>query len=109
MFFMIRAIEPILRAPAGSTRTMRTVVKKAEFMKKCHSRRELTTLYLIANGSMARAYSKSNLPSKICLVCQRSFAWRKKWADCWDDVKYCSERCRRRKSRAADSDADLTH
>ncbi|MEH3774327.1 DUF2256 domain-containing protein [Enterobacter asburiae] len=21
--------------------------------------------------------------------------WRKKWAKCWDEVKYCSERCRR--------------
>ncbi|MCK7001810.1 DUF2256 domain-containing protein [Enterobacter kobei] len=20
--------------------------------------------------------------------------WRKKWAKCWDEVKYCSERCR---------------
>jgi hypothetical protein len=19
--------------------------------------------------------------------------WRKKWAKCWDEVKYCSERC----------------
>ncbi|HIK45442.1 MAG TPA: DUF2256 domain-containing protein, partial [Leptolyngbyaceae cyanobacterium M65_K2018_010] len=26
------------------------------------------------------------------------FAWRKKWAACWDDVKYCSDRCRRRRS-----------
>ncbi|WP_416378454.1 DUF2256 domain-containing protein [Enterobacter roggenkampii] len=21
--------------------------------------------------------------------------WRKKWAKCWNEVKYCSERCRR--------------
>ncbi|HAC62629.1 MAG TPA: DUF2256 domain-containing protein [Cyanothece sp. UBA12306] len=47
---------------------------------------------------MARQNSKSNLPSKICLVCGLSFTWRKKWAKCWDDVKYCSERCRRRRS-----------
>ncbi len=38
---------------------------------------------------------KSNLPSKICVVCERPFAWRKKWAKVWSDVKYCSERCRR--------------
>jgi hypothetical protein len=30
-------------------------------------------------------------------VCQRPFTWRKKWADCWDEVKYCSDRCRRRR------------
>ncbi|OKH25326.1 DUF2256 domain-containing protein [Chroogloeocystis siderophila 5.2 s.c.1] len=47
---------------------------------------------------MARARAKSDLPTKICPVCQRPFTWRKKWADCWDDVKYCSERCRRRRS-----------
>ncbi|MDM3852614.1 MAG: DUF2256 domain-containing protein [Aphanizomenon gracile PMC627.10] len=44
--------------------------------------------------------SKSDLPEKICVVCQRPFAWRKKWQDCWDEVKYCSERCRRRRSQA---------
>ncbi|MBU6186268.1 MAG: DUF2256 domain-containing protein [Cyanobacteria bacterium LVE1205-1] len=41
--------------------------------------------------------SKSNQPEKVCPVCQRPFSWRKKWADCWDDVRYCSERCRRRR------------
>jgi hypothetical protein len=49
---------------------------------------------------MGRARSKSDLPTKICPVCQRPFAWRKKWEDCWDEVKYCSERCRRRRSQA---------
>ncbi|MGK7924370.1 MAG: DUF2256 domain-containing protein [Spirulina sp.] len=49
---------------------------------------------------MARKPSKSNLPSKICPVCGRPFSWRKKWVDCWDEVKYCSERCRRRRSQA---------
>jgi hypothetical protein len=38
--------------------------------------------------------SKGNLPSKICIVCQRPFTWRKKWERVWDDVKYCSDRCR---------------
>ena len=36
---------------------------------------------------------KSNLPSKVCPVCQRDFTWRKKWARNWDDIKYCSKRC----------------
>ncbi|MEG3658502.1 DUF2256 domain-containing protein [Arenibacter palladensis] len=41
---------------------------------------------------------KSDLPIKICLVCNRPFAWRKKWKENWEDVKYCSERCRRNKN-----------
>ena len=38
---------------------------------------------------------KENLPSKICLICERPFTWRKKWEKVWDEVKYCSEKCRR--------------
>ncbi|WP_016951509.1 DUF2256 domain-containing protein [Anabaena sp. PCC 7108] len=49
---------------------------------------------------MGRNIAKSDLPEKICVVCQRPFSWRKKWEDCWDEVKYCSERCRRRRSQA---------
>ncbi|MBW4361281.1 DUF2256 domain-containing protein [Flavobacterium taihuense] len=41
---------------------------------------------------------KSELPSKICLICKRPFNWRKKWTDIWNDVKYCSEKCRRNKN-----------
>jgi hypothetical protein len=37
--------------------------------------------------------AKADLPSKICPVCKRPFAWRKKWAREWDKVKYCSKRC----------------
>ncbi|WP_082095665.1 DUF2256 domain-containing protein [Photobacterium halotolerans] len=40
-----------------------------------------------------------DLPTKICLSCDRSFTWRKKWARCWQEVKYCSERCRRNKHK----------
>ena len=40
---------------------------------------------------------KTNLPTKTCLVCERPFTWRRKWARDWDAVKYCSERCRRHK------------
>ncbi|MDC3073656.1 DUF2256 domain-containing protein [Candidatus Pelagibacter sp.] len=40
---------------------------------------------------------KENLPSKICLVCQRPFKWRKKWKSNWEKVKYCSKRCSNKK------------
>ncbi|QJD78103.1 DUF2256 domain-containing protein [Spirosoma rhododendri] len=37
---------------------------------------------------------KSELPTKICPVCNRPFAWRKKWERDWDSVVYCSDACR---------------
>ncbi|MCH6484582.1 MULTISPECIES: DUF2256 domain-containing protein [unclassified Pseudoxanthomonas] len=40
---------------------------------------------------------KSDLPSKPCRTCGRPFTWRRKWRDVWDEVAYCSERCRRQR------------
>ena len=36
---------------------------------------------------------KSELPEKICIVCNRRFKWRKKWKLNWKQVKYCSKKC----------------
>ncbi|MBJ7527844.1 MAG: DUF2256 domain-containing protein [Sphingorhabdus sp.] len=44
---------------------------------------------------MPKMVKKSDLPSKICAACAKPFAWRKKWAKDWDNVLYCSDRCRR--------------
>ncbi|WP_461086064.1 DUF2256 domain-containing protein [Spirosoma flavus] len=38
---------------------------------------------------------KSDLPTKICPVCNRPFSWRKKWERDWEQVIYCSDACRR--------------
>ncbi|MES2862138.1 MAG: DUF2256 domain-containing protein [Pseudomonadota bacterium] len=38
---------------------------------------------------------KSDLPAKDCVACRRPIVWRAKWARDWDQVKFCSERCRR--------------
>ena len=46
---------------------------------------------------MARMRKKSDLPEKTCIQCGRPFTWRKKWAKVLDDVKYCSDACRRGK------------
>ncbi|MDX2283018.1 MAG: DUF2256 domain-containing protein [Bacteroidia bacterium] len=43
-------------------------------------------------------YTKPNLPVKTCAVCGRPFAWRKKWEAVWDEVRYCSDRCRSRRN-----------
>lgn len=40
---------------------------------------------------------KSNLPRKTCPVCNRPFVWRRKWERVWDEVVYCSQRCRQTK------------
>ncbi|MFO7992685.1 MAG: DUF2256 domain-containing protein [Marinobacter sp.] len=40
-------------------------------------------------------HKKPHLPEKICIVCERPFTWRRKWARDWNNVRYCSERCRR--------------
>lgn len=50
---------------------------------------------LVKKGAgKAKAPNKSDLPSKVCLACGRPFTWRKKWGKIWDEVKYCSDRCR---------------
>jgi hypothetical protein len=44
---------------------------------------------------MPQGIKKINLPSKICPSCNRSFSWRKKWGKVWDQVKYCSNKCKK--------------
>lgn len=48
---------------------------------------------------------RDDLPTKICETCGRTFAWRKKWERSWDEVRYCSDLCRREKP--GDLDARL--
>jgi hypothetical protein len=43
---------------------------------------------------MPRGVHKSDLPEKTCATCGRPFTWRKKWARVWDEVRFCSNRCR---------------
>ncbi|MBR1090943.1 DUF2256 domain-containing protein [Bradyrhizobium manausense] len=50
---------------------------------------------------MPKMRRKADLPTRICTVCKRPFAWRRKWARDWQSVKFCSERCRGDGRRAA--------
>jgi hypothetical protein len=34
--------------------------------------------------------------ARICTVCGRSITWRRKWARDWENIKYCSDGCRKR-------------
>jgi ATP-dependent Clp protease protease subunit len=42
-------------------------------------------------------------PSKVCPVCGRPFLWRRRWAAVWEQVIYCSDRCRGQRSSRSDS------
>ncbi|WP_188369540.1 DUF2256 domain-containing protein [Muriicola marianensis] len=46
------------------------------------------------------AHKKSFLPTKTCAHCGRPYSWRKKWEKNWDEVRYCSERCRRESKKS---------
>jgi len=48
---------------------------------------------------MAKMRKKSDLPTKVCVTCCRPFVWRKAWARVWEEVLYCSDRCRKNTSR----------
>nr|WP_295742740.1 DUF2256 domain-containing protein [uncultured Acidocella sp.] len=48
---------------------------------------------------------KTARPEKICPACGRPFAWRRKWAKTWDEVKYCSAACREGRYERAKKDA----
>ena len=40
---------------------------------------------------------KGDLATKICIVCERPFTWRKKWEKVWEEVKYCSDKCKKQR------------
>lgn len=53
---------------------------------------------------MPKMRKKADLPSKDCASCGLPFAWRKKWARDWPQVRYCSDRCRTAGPKEPDAD-----
>ncbi len=47
--------------------------------------------------------TEDDKPTKVCQTCGRSFTWRKKWERTWDQVRYCSDLCRREKPGELDA------
>lgn len=43
---------------------------------------------------------------RFCGSCGRRIEWRRKWADDWDSVRWCSAACRRRKVRPIDRELE---
>jgi hypothetical protein len=60
--------------------------------------KKLYTPEIVISRIDVTMHKKLNLPSKTCLVCGRPFTWRKKWEKVWEEVKYCSDKCRKNKS-----------
>ena len=56
----------------------------------------------MASSSGERGFrgNKAHLPSKPCLACGRPMSWRRAWAKNWNEVKYCSDACRRGRGSA---------
>lgn len=44
--------------------------------------------------------------AKACASCGRRIEWRRKWADDWDQVRYCSARCRSRRPKRLDRELE---
>jgi hypothetical protein len=55
--------------------------------------------HLAVNNIMHKG-NKSYLPQKNCVTCGKPFTWRKKWQNNWDEVKYCSDRCKKQTSKS---------
>ena len=54
-----------------------------------------------------RSLNDSTPPSesaaeRICVGCGRRIEWRRAWAASWNEVRWCSQRCRSRKLRPID-------
>ncbi len=58
-------------------------------------------------GRNGKTIAKADLPEKTCATCGRPFTWRKKWAAVWDEVRYCSDRCRRTRTGGRGSGAGV--
>ncbi|CAN5658370.1 hypothetical protein BH11ACT8_BH11ACT8_22700 [soil metagenome] len=48
----------------------------------------------------------STPPDKTCVACGRRIVWRKKWERDWDQVRYCSQACRKRGVSTVDADLE---
>jgi hypothetical protein len=42
-------------------------------------------------------------PPKTCASCGRTLEWRAAWTKNWDEVRYCSDRCRKRRLTPVDT------
>ncbi|WP_285591374.1 DUF2256 and DUF3253 domain-containing protein [Actinomycetospora sp. NBRC 106378] len=48
------------------------------------------------------------MEEKTCATCGRRIEWRKKWARDWENVRYCSDGCRRHRPDDTDRALETT-
>lgn len=49
-----------------------------------------------------------SIPTRLCQTCGRRFAWRKKWARDWEQVRYCSQACQQHRPGDLDRHIEQT-
>ncbi len=71
------------------------IAQQGEFPRRCAAEHAAHNHRM---GTSSRGFkgNKQSLPSKPCVACGRPMTWRKRWERTWDEVKYCSDACRRR-------------
>lgn len=62
---------------------------------------------MVAVAHRSRSAAVSHPPDKICAVCGRTISWRAKWARDWEQVRCCSDRCRREAPAGRDEREEL--
>lgn len=94
----------IILEPTGS-RFSRSRISDVRKMSKPHSRTSTRLFGKRGNDKVKKdRVSKTNLPEKVCVVCDRPFTWRKKWERCWDEVTCCSKSCNAKRRGAGGDD-----
>jgi hypothetical protein len=99
-------IEPALWKRSGAIMPIHTIF--SDYCEKCtYDPDEMTgenacrfnawkmLVAAVMGAYMPKGVKKANLPRKICIRCGRPFTWRKKWHTVWNDVKYCSDKCKK--------------
>ncbi len=62
---------------------------------------------LSMKNKKGKTIAKENLPSKVCVVCNRPFTWRKKWERNWDEVTTCSKSCNAKRKAMAKTQPEV--
>ena len=80
--------------------SQKTLKKTATFSGVgLHSGKKVEMTIKPSSPNSGITFKRTDLPTKICQACHRSFSWRKKWKTVWDQVKYCSKFCAGKRTR----------
>jgi len=88
----------VLRSAAAFVST--TVTSSHRHQYYYASTTSSTSCLQMAKNKKGKTISKTNLPSKICVVCERPFTWRKKWERDWDEITTCSKSCNAKRKKS---------